>query len=218
MPRLPAPETLQTRVFDTSTDVFAFGVLLLEMVGYGSLPNQVPSSRPDAVPKLLWSKLIKRCLDPVASERLSVNEALGVVEGWLTGTAAGSGSMVEGIIPLPTDSELDAGTLSDMVCAGAPHDVLGTRELNLSGLNERSQWESLSKIVEMSKELRAVRLERCRIRSDDVDPICEMLHRSTASRSDVIESISIVSLDVANLVGSPKEVDLALSSDIVRLI
>ncbi|CUF08096.1 protein tyrosine kinase, putative [Bodo saltans] len=62
-PRVPAPEVLHTRTFESSTDVFAFGVLMLEMCSYGApLSLPLPVNRPPHIPVALW-KIVTPCLN-----------------------------------------------------------------------------------------------------------------------------------------------------------
>ena len=95
-PRVPAPETVQTRTFEISSDIFAFGVFLLEVANYGeavSLP--LPLERPSHIPEAVW-RLIVPCLSLSRDARPTCGELTAILHTLENGSE-------HAIIPFPSE-------------------------------------------------------------------------------------------------------------------
>lgn len=93
--RWMSPETLQTKTFDKSNDVWSFGVLLWELFSYAEKPygnfsdkeamNLISSGQlltcPDDCPASLYS-LMKDCWTIKSTERISLDDVLKRLNSW----------------------------------------------------------------------------------------------------------------------------------------
>ena len=114
-PRNAAPEVLHSRTFEAATDVYGFGVLMLELCNYGRpLSTQVETSRrPEHVPPAIWG-IVAPCLAQTCSSRPACSELVVTVEKLLLSNPVG-------LIPLPGEREahVTAELLSGLAAAGA---------------------------------------------------------------------------------------------------
>lgn len=156
-PRVAAPETLQTRTFDASSDIFAVGVMMLEACGYGSTVSfPLPSSRPSHVPKPLWT-IAASCTGhahsrPTCTALSSrIQEALELI---MTKDDA------DCVIPLPLERERNVTTdlLSGLQRAGCATDISVTSAAMICGVTAE-HWPVVQEALKLNVKLESVSLD-----------------------------------------------------------
>lgn len=166
-PRVPAPEVLHTRTFETSTDVFAFGVMVLEMCSYGSpvvLP--LPTARPAHIPTSLWS-IVLPCLNVSRDARPTCHHVLGQVRELLR-----DHSHKQSLIPHPSERVAAVSTefLTRLGDTGCSPDMVCTEHVVVENIRV-ADWSVVEDALHRSTVLTSLSLRNCEIDGSALQPL-----------------------------------------------
>lgn len=175
-PRVPAPEVLHTRTFESSTDVFAFGVMVLEMCSYGapvSLP--LPTNRPDHIPAALW-KILTPCLNVSRDARPTCHAVLLQVKELLLDT-----KQQHTLIPQPSEQKASVSTefLTQLADVGCSPDIVGAEQVTIENVRH-SGWRIVEEAMRRNSVMTSLILRNCDVDANSAAPLPRrLLHHLT---------------------------------------
>lgn len=158
-PRVPAPEVLHTRTFESSTDVFAFGVLMLEMCSYGApLSLPLPVNRPPHIPVALW-KIVTPCLNVSRDARPTCHAVLLQVKELLLDAAH-----QHSLIPQPSERAAAVSTefLTRLANAGCNPDMVCTQHVAIENVQE-ADWSVVEEAMHRNDVVTELSLRNCHV-------------------------------------------------------
>jgi hypothetical protein len=166
-PRVPAPEVLHTRTFESATDVFAFGVLILEICSYGapiSLP--LPVNRPPHIPVALW-KIVTPCLNVSRDARPTSHAVLMQVKELLLDPAH-----QHSLIPQPSERLASVSTefLTRLAHAGCNPDIVCTQHVSIENVNV-ADWRIVEEAMHRNDVMTALSLSNCEVDAASESPL-----------------------------------------------
>lgn len=209
MPTCPAPETLQGRVFDSATDIFSFGLLLVEICNYGDQMNAVPLNRPSNVPPILWADIISRCLQTNPDERPSLTD----LQSLFRSVAKWKRCKPYDIVLKPEESlAIDADSISALIHNGASEDILKCNSVVQRGLVTQKSWTALKQLLSLSD----CKVEHLTLVDCLFPPSLDDWLPSSMPRKGQIQSLRIENLQGRGNVG--QETTAAPSSDTLVVV
>lgn len=172
VPLCAAPETMHTREFVPATDVFAFGVLLLDLFRYArGDTTHPPSERPPQIPAQLWRSLIEPCLALGLDARPTTHEVVATINDLLEDPVLCCMAVPKAHAASSADDGRidDVELLSALSAVGASPDAGSGPTVTIRNLRPGAWEPFVMPALRRNEALRDLRLIDC---SDVLDAVC----------------------------------------------